>query len=249
MKIVVIGGTGLIGSKLVLILKALGHEAVAASPTTGVNTVTKEGLDKVLKNAQIVVDVSDSPSMDDGAVLEFFISSSKNLLAAEKKAGVHQHIALSVIGSQNLGQSGYFRGKIAQEELIKSSNVPYTIVYSTQFFEFIETIIQSVRVKNKVLLPLASVQPIASHEVAAFMAEAILQSQVNETIEIAGPEIYTLEQWANKFIAEFPGDIVVLTDIDALFLGARLTTEILLPSEKAKLGRVTFADWQKGKII
>src|SRR5690606_5670877 len=221
MKIVVIGGTGLIGSKLVLILKALGHEAVAASPPTGVNRVMKEGLHKVLKNAQIVVDVSDSPSMDDGAVLECFISSSTNLLAAEMKAGAHQHVALSVIRSQNLGQSGYFRGKVAQEELIKSSNVPYTIVYSTQFFEFIETIIQSVRVKNKVLLPLASVQPIASHEVAAFMAEAILQSQVNETIEIAGPEIYTLEQWANKFIAEFPGDIVVLTDIDALFLGAR----------------------------
>jgi uncharacterized protein YbjT (DUF2867 family) len=249
MKIVVIGGTGLIGSKLVRILKGLGHEAIAASPTTGVNTVTKEGLETVLKNTQIVVDVSDSPSMDDGSVLEFFISSNKNLLAAEKKAGVHQHIALSVIGSQNLGQSGYFKSKIAQEELIKSSNVPYTIVYSTQFFEFIETIIQSVRIKNKVLLPKALVQPIASDEVAAFMTEAILQSQVNETIEIAGPEIYSMEQWANNFLVEFPDNIVVLTDNNALFLGAKLTTEILLPSGKAKLGEITFTDWQKHKII
>src|SRR5690606_18254561 len=201
------------------------------------------------KNAQIVVDVSDSPSMDDGAVLEFFISSNKNLLAAERKAGVHQHIALSVIGSQNLGQSGYFRGKMAQEELINSSNIPYTIVYSTQVFEFIEIIIVFARIENKVPLPLALVRPIASDEVAAFMAEAILQSQVPETIEIAGPEIYSMEHWANNFFTEFLGNIVVLTDIDALFLGAKLTTEILLPSGKAKLGEITFADWQKGKII
>jgi uncharacterized protein YbjT (DUF2867 family) len=188
MKIVVIGGSGLIGSKLVNNLRALGNEVIAASPASGVNTITGEGLAEVLAGTQVVVDVANSPSFEDKAVLEFFQTSGRNLLAAEEKAGVKHHVALSVVGTDRLAESGYFRGKIAQEKLIRESKTPYTIVHSTQFFEFLGGIAQSGTDGNTVHLSPAFVQPIASDDVAAAMADFTVGTPVNGVVEIAGPE-------------------------------------------------------------
>jgi len=243
MKIVVIGGTGLIGQKLVQILSKQNHEVLAASPSTGVDTVTKKGLDKALENAQIVIDVSNAPSLENQAVLEFFIASNKNLLAAEKKAGIHHHIALSVVGIHNLGQSGYFRGKIAQEELIKSANIPYTLVYSTQFFESIDEILKAFITGNQIKLPSALVQPIAALDVARFMANAILMSEVNSAFEIAGPQRFSMEQWAQRYKEVHPFGQQLLTDSKIPFFGAQVSTDTLLPSNGAKLSETTLGQW------
>lgn len=243
MKIVVIGGTGLIGQKLVQILSKQNHEVLAASPSTGVDTVTKKGLDKALENATIVVDVSNAPSLENQAVLEFFIASNKNLLAAEKKAGVHHHIALSVVGIQNLGQSGYFRGKIAQEELIKSANIPYTLIYSTQFFESIDEILKAFTMGNRIILPPALVQPIAADDVAGFMADAIMMSEVNSAFEIAGPQRFSMEQWAKRYQEARGLDRPLLTDSIVPFFGAQVGADTLLPSSGAKRGETTFGQW------
>ena len=188
MKIVVIGGSGLIGTKLVKLLRERGHEALAASPSSGVNTITGKGLAVALAGAQVVVDVSNSPSWEDKAVLEFFETSTRNLLAAEAAAGVGHHVALSVVGTERLLQSGFFRAKMAQEELIQASNIPYTIVRSTQFFEFVDGIAQSATDGQTVRLSSAHIQPIVSDDVAAALAEVTLEAPVNGMIEIAGPE-------------------------------------------------------------
>ena len=188
MKILVIGGTGLIGSKLVRLLGERGHEAIAASPATGVNTITGEGLDDALRGVDVVVDVANSPSFEDQAVLEFFQTSGRNLLATESRAGVRHHVALSVVGTHRLAESGDFRGKMAQEELIEAAGIPYTIVHSTQFFEFLGGIVQSGTQGNEVRLSPAYVHPIASDDVALAMADATLGAPVNGIVEIAGPD-------------------------------------------------------------
>ncbi|MGN6659053.1 MAG: SDR family oxidoreductase, partial [Achromobacter mucicolens] len=200
MKILVIGGTGLIGSKLVKLLAERGHEAIAASPATGVNTITGEGLDAALDGVDVVVDVANSPSFEGKAVLEFFQTSGRNLLAAEKRAGVRHHVALSVVGTRRLAESGYFRGKIAQEDLIEAAGIPYTIVHSTQFFEFLGGIVQSGTQGEEVRLSSAYVQPIASDDVALAMADATLGAPVNGIVEIAGPEKVRLSELAQRYM-------------------------------------------------
>ncbi|HEY9534390.1 MAG TPA: SDR family oxidoreductase, partial [Mucilaginibacter sp.] len=200
MKIVVIGGTGLIGSQVVKQLQATGHEVIAASPGTGVNTLTGEGVKEVLQGAHVVVDVSNSPSFDDVPVMNFFKTSNQNLLPAEKAAGVQHHIALSVVGTQKLQDSGYFRAKQVQEDLIKASGIPYTIVHATQFFEFAGGIVYMSMADGKVVLPDANIQPIASKDVASFMAKTALAAPANKILEIGGPEKFYMADWIKQYV-------------------------------------------------
>ncbi|MFZ6178517.1 SDR family oxidoreductase [Nannocystis pusilla] len=243
MKIVVIGGTGLIGSKLVHLLRQRGHEAVAASPASGVNTVTGEGLAAALAGADIVVDVANSPSFADKAVLEFFTASGRNLLAAEAAAGVKHHVALSVVGTDRLAESGYFRGKIAQEQLIRGAAVPYTIVRSTQFFEFLGGIVQSGADGDVVRLSPAFVQPIASDDVALAMADFTLGEPVGGVVEIAGPERVRLPELVRRWLAATQDPREVVADPGARYFGARLEDDTLVPGPGARLGAVTFEAW------
>lgn len=243
MKILVIGGTGLIGSKLVRLLIERGHEAIAASPATGVNTITGEGLDAALAGVDTVVDVADSPSFEDKAVLEFFQVSGRNLLAAEARAGVRHHVALSVVGTQRLAESGYFRGKIAQEELIEAAGIPYTIVHSTQFFEFLGGIVQSGTEGDQVRLSPAYVQPIASDDVALAMADATLAAPVNGIVEIAGPERVRLAELAQRYMARIGDPRSVQADAEARYFGARLDDTTLVPAAGARLGAIDFDTW------
>jgi uncharacterized protein YbjT (DUF2867 family) len=243
MKIVVIGGSGLIGSKLVNILRQRGHEAVAASPASGVNTITGEGLAQVLAGTHVVVDVANSPSFEDKAVLEFFETSGRNLLAAEAAAGVQHHVALSVVGTDLLAESGYFRGKIAQEKLIRAGKVPYTIVHSTQFMEFLGGIAQSGTEGQTVRLSPAFVQPISSDDVAAAMADYTLGSPVNGTVEIAGPEKVRLSDLVQRFLTASNDPRKVVADPHARYFGAELKDNTLVPAGKARLGTVGFEDW------
>ncbi|OWW04506.1 NmrA family transcriptional regulator [Rhizobium sp. R72] len=243
MKIVIIGGTGLIGSKTVDRLRKQGHEVIAASPNTGVNTITGEGLAAALNGASVVVDLANSPSFEDKAVLEFFETSGRNLFAAEKAAGVKHHIALSVVGTERLLESGYFRGKLAQEKLVKASGVPYTIVHSTQFMEFVAAIAQSGTVGDEVHLSPAYVQPIASDDVADVMADVSLADPVNATIEIAGPERFRLNELVARYL-EATGDArKVETDPDARYFGVRLKDGSLVSDNNPRLGRITFEQW------
>ncbi|MGN7884658.1 SDR family oxidoreductase [Dyadobacter sp. 22481] len=243
MKIVVIGGSGLIGSKVVNNLINLGHEVIAGSPATGINTITGEGLAEALKGADIVIDVANSPSFEDQAVLDFFTTSGRNLLAAEKEAGVKHHIALSVVGTQLLSDSGYFRGKIAQEKLIRESGMPYTIVHSTQFFEFLGGIAQAATQGQIVRLSAAYVQPISSDDVASAMTEVALHTPHNGVIEIAGPERFRLAELVQKFL-NLKGDTrSVVTDSQARYYGALLSDVVLLPAGDARVGSIKFADW------
>lgn len=243
MKILVIGGTGLIGSKLVRLLIERGHEAIAASPATGVNTITGEGLDAALAGVDTVVDVANSPSFEDKAVLEFFQVSGRNLLAAEARAGVRHHVALSVVGTQRLAESGYFRGKIAQEELIEAAGIPYTIVHSTQFFEFLGGIVQSGTEGDQVRLSPAYVQPIASDDVALAMADATLAAPVNGIVEIAGPERVRLAELAQRYMARIGDPRSVQADAEARYFGARLDDTTLVPAAGARLGAIGFDTW------
>ncbi len=243
MKIVVIGGSGLIGSKLVHNLRMLGHEVFAASPATGVNTITGEGLSRVLENAQIVVDVANSPSFEDQAVLEFFETSGRNLLAAERAAGVGHHVALSVVGTELLSESGYFRGKIAQEKLIRESGMPYTIVHSTQFFEFLGGIAKSAAEGEKVRLSTAFVQPISSDDVAAALTEVTLDSPVNGIVEIAGPERFRMPELMQQYFESTGDPREVVGDSWARYFGALLTEEMLLPKGIAHIGNKRIANW------
>lgn len=243
MKIVVIGGSGLIGTKLVSRLRHKGHEVVAASPNSGVNTITGEGLADALAGAQVVVDVANSPSFEDRAVLEFFQTSGRNLLAAEAAAGVRHHVALSVVGSDRLPDSGYLRAKMAQERLIKASKIPFTIVRSTQFFEFANAIAQSATVGQTVHLSPALLQPIASDDVAAALADATLGAPVNGTIEICGPERIPLDELARRYLRATKDPRQVVADPHARYFGTELNDQSLTPGENPRLGSIRFEDW------
>ncbi|MFZ7127707.1 MAG: SDR family oxidoreductase [Desulfobacterales bacterium] len=243
MKIVVIGGSGLIGKKLVNILRQRGHEVMAASPSSGVDTVTGEGLDQALDGAQVVVDVANAPSWEDNAVLAFFETSGRNLLAAEGAAGVGHHVALSVVGTDRLLASGYFRAKMAQENLIKASPVPYTIVRSTQFFEFVGGIAKSATEGQTVRLPRALMQPIVSDDVAAFMADAALGEPLNGTVEIAGPEPIHQDDLVRQFLSATGDARKVLTDPKALYFNTAVDDESLMPGINPRLGPTRFEDW------
>ena len=243
MKIVVIGGTGLIGSKLVSALRSKGHEVLAASPDSGVDTITGAGLPEALAGAQVVVDVSNSPSFEDAAVLKFFETSATNLLAAEARAGVGHHVALSIVGTDRLPDSGYMRAKVAQEKLIKASPIPYTILRSTQFFEFIGRIAQASADGKSVRVPDAAFQPIVSDEVVAVLAELTVGAPVNGTVEVAGPERSRLDDFVQR-VLRANGDMrEVIKDVHAPYFGAELDDESLVPGPGARLGSKRFETW------
>lgn len=243
MKIVVIGGTGLIGSKLVNKLREHGHEAVAAAPNTGVNTLTGEGLTEVLKGAAVVVDVSNSPSWDDAAVLKFFETSTRNLLTYETAAGVGHHVALSVVGTQLLGESGYFRAKIAQEKLIEESSIPYSIVHATQFFEFLKGLADISVGGGKVHLPHVLFQPMAADDVASGVARVAVGQPVNGIVEIGGPEQFRLDELVRRRLASLKDPREVIADPNARYSGAKLGEKTLVPGDNARLGETRFETW------
>lgn len=243
MKIVVIGGTGLIGSKLVKKLREHGHEAIAASPNSGVNSVTGEGLAEVLKGASVAVDVSNSPSWEDAAVLEFFEKSTRNLLSYEAAAGVRHHVALSVVGTQRLAESGYFRAKIAQEKLIKESSIPYSIIHATQFFEFLKGLADISMVGNKVHLPPVLFQPMAADDVATGVARVAVGSPVNGIVEIGGPEQFRVDELVQRRLAALKDAREVVADRQARYAGAILSETTLVPGKHARLGETSFETW------
>jgi uncharacterized protein YbjT (DUF2867 family) len=243
MKIVVIGGTGLIGSKLVAKLAALGHDAVPASPGTGVNTLTGEGLNEALADADVVVDVSNSPSFGDTAVLEFFETSTRNILDAEAAANVGHHVALSVVGTERLAGSGYMRAKIAQEKLIENSSIPYTIVHATQFFEFAARIADGASDGATVRVPPVLIQPMAADDVAAAVCSVALGAPLDDTIEIAGPEPLRFEDFVRQGLRSVGDQRVVVADPEARYFGARLSERTLLPGAGARLGATRFDAW------
>jgi uncharacterized protein YbjT (DUF2867 family) len=245
MKIVVIGGTGLIGSKVVQKLKAHGQQAVAASPDTGVNTLTGKGLAEVLKGAQVVVDVSNSPSFEDRAAMDFFTTSTGNLLKAEAAAGVRHHVALSVVGSERLLETGYIRAKLAQEKLIKESSLPYSIVHATQFFEFGKRIADDSTQGNTVHVPPVLFQPIAADDVATAVAKVAAGSPLNRTIEIGGPEQFRFDDFIGKVLSARHDPREVIADPNARYYGAKLSERTLIPGGGAQLGETRFADWLK----
>jgi uncharacterized protein YbjT (DUF2867 family) len=243
MKIVVIGGSGLIGKKVVMNLRQHGHEVVAASPSSGVNTVTGEGLAQALAGAKVVVDVANSPSWEDKAVLAFFETSGHNLLAAEAAAGVGHHVALSVVGTDRLLASGYFRAKMAQEKLITASPIPYTIVRATQFFEFVGGIAKEATEGQTVRLPSALMQPIAADDVAAAVAEAALAKPLNGTFELAGPEPIRQDDMVRQFLNATGDPRKVLADPRALYYGLMLNDQSLTPGDHPHIGSTRFKDW------
>ncbi|SDE89507.1 Uncharacterized conserved protein YbjT, contains NAD(P)-binding and DUF2867 domains [Variovorax sp. CF079] len=243
MKIAVIGGSGLIGTKLVKKLRERGHEAVSASPSQGVNALTGEGLAQALAGAQVVVDVANSPSFEDAAVLNFFETSGRNLLAAEQAAGVGHHVALSVVGTERLLESGYFRAKMAQENLIKASPVPYTIVRATQFFEFAGSIAHTSTEGEAVRLSPALVQPMAAEDVAEALSEVALEAPINGMLEIAGPAPLGLDKFVGQFLSATGDARKVVTDPAALYFGLALNDQSLTPGKSPRLGKTTFADW------
>ena len=243
MNIVVIGGTGLIGSKVVALLRGRGHRAVAASPASGVNTITGEGLAQALEGADVVVDVANSPSFEDKAVLAFFETSGRNLLAAEKTAGVKHHVALSVVGTEKLAESGYFRAKIAQEALIRDAGVPYTIVQATQFFEFLGGIAQSGTQGDAVHLSTASIQPIASDDVAEAVADAALGAPRHGVTQIAGPDRLSMAALMTRYFALTGDTRKIVSDPEARYFGARLADDTLVPAGEARLGKIGLEQW------
>ena len=243
MKVVVIGGTGLIGSKLVNKLREQGQEAVAASPASGVDTLTGAGLPEVLADAQVLVDVSNSPSFEDAAVLKFFETSTRNQLTAEAAAGVGHHVALSVVGADRAPDSGYMRAKIAQESLIKAGKVPYTIVRATQFFEFVGRIADECTDGNNVRLSPALMQPIAADDVAAGLARVVLEPPVNGTVELAGPEPIRMDELCRRLLTAKHDPRQVTADIHVRYFGAELNDRSLTPGENARIGSIRFDDW------
>ncbi len=245
MKIVVIGGTGLIGSKLVRRFEAHGHEAVAASPNTGVNTLTGEGLADVLIGAAVVVDVSNSPSFEDAAVLDFFETSTANVLEAEKQAGVGHHVALSIVGTDRLPENGYFRAKIAQERLVETSGIPYSIVHATQFFEFVPAIADTATDGSSVRMPSASFQPIAGDDVADAVARVALGDPLVGHVETAGPDRYPMDAFFRQALAASGDTRTVVTDEHAPYYGSELRADSLVPVGPAELGRIHFAEWHR----
>src|SRR5579885_1460852 len=248
MKIVVIGGSGLIGTKLVNKLRQLGHEVVAASPVSGVNTITGEGLAQALSGTRVVVDVSNAPSWEDKAVLAFFETSGRNLLAAEAAAGVGHHVALSVVGTDRLLTSGYFRAKLAQEKLIKASPIPYTIVRATQFFEFVGAIAQLATEGQTIRVPPVLMQPMAADDVAAALADVALAEPLNGTVELAGPEPISPDDLVRLFLRATGDARTVITDPKALYYGINVNDQSLTPGENPRLGTTRFSDWLSRSI-
>lgn len=243
MKLVIIGGSGLIGTKLVDKLRTGGHEVVPASPSLGVNTITGEGLAAALEGAQVVVDVANAPSWEDKAVLEFFETSGRNLLAMEATAGVRHHVALSVVGTERLLASGYFRAKLAQEELIKAAPIPSTIVRATQFFEFVGGIAQSATNGQTVRLPPALMQPIASDDVATTLADIAVEEPLNRMVELAGPEPICMDELVRQFLLANQDPRTVITDPHALYFGVKVNDQSLTPGDQPLIGPTKFAAW------
>jgi uncharacterized protein YbjT (DUF2867 family) len=243
MKIVVIGGSGLIGSKLVKNLRERGHEVLAASPSTGVNSITREGLAQAMDGADIVVDVANAPSWEDQAVLEFFETSSRNLLAAEAAAGVRHHVALSIVGTERLPENGYFRAKVAQESLIKASGIPYSILRATQFFEFVGAIADSFAVGEELHVSPALIQPLASDDVVAALTDVVLAAPLNGTVEVAGPEAMPIDELVRRFLRATRDTRRVVPDVHARYYGAVLDDQSLTPGQHPRLGAIRFEDW------
>ncbi len=243
MKIVVIGGSGLIGSRVVAQLRQHGHEVLAASPSTGVNVVTGEGLAQAFAGTQIAIDVANSPSFETAAALAFFEASGRNVLAAEKAAGVKHHVALSVVGTERLLEFGYFGAKLAQEKLIKNSGQPYTIVRATQFFEFVGGIAQEATQGDTVRVSSARIQPMAADDVAAAVVDAALASPVNGTVETAGPESFQMDQLIRTYLSAKNDRRDVITDPAARYFGIKLNDRSLTPDAGARLGAITFGEW------
>lgn len=243
MKIVITGGTGLIGSKTAERLRKQGHDVIAAAPSTGVNTITGEGLAEALKGAEVVIDLANSPSFEDKAVLEFFQVSGRNLLAAEKAAGVRHHVALSIIGTDRLPDSGYLRAKVAQEKIIRDSGVPYTIVRSTQFFEFLGGIAQEGTVGDTARLSTGYLQPIASDDVSNFVTDAALAAPVNGIIDISGPERARLCDFVARYLKAIGDTRTVIADPEARYFGTKLQDGSLVSDNNPRIGRVGFDQW------
>ena len=243
MKIVVIGGSGLIGSKVVARLNEEGRDVVAASPDSGVNTLTGEGLSEALEGASVVVDVSNSPSFEDEAVMEFFTTSTANLLAAEREAGVRHHVALSVVGTERLTESGYFRAKIAQEELIENSSIPFTIVHATQFFEFVERIADAATDGGRVRVAPVLIQPMAADDVAAALCEIGQRPPADGIVEIAGPERFRLDELVARVLEARNDAREVIADPEGRYFGIRPGERTLLPGDEARIGRTRFEEW------
>jgi uncharacterized protein YbjT (DUF2867 family) len=244
MEIVVIGGTGLIGSKLVACLKEEDHEAIAASPDTGINTLTGEGLAEVLEGASVVVDVSNSPSFEDEAVMDFFTTSTTNLLAAAAEAGVRHYVALSVVGADRVPESGYLRAKVAQEELIDGASIPYTVIRATQFFEFVKRIADEATDGDVVRLPHVLFQPIAADDVATAMCEVSQRAPADGTVEIGGPEQFRFDEFIRDGLAAMGDDRTVVADPNARYFAAVLQERSLVPEKAVHLGEIRFHDWQ-----
>ena len=243
MKIIIFGGTGLIGSRLVKKLRELGHEAVAASPSSGVDTLTCEGLAEVLKGAAVAVDVTNSPSWEDAAVMNFFETSTRNLLTYEAAAGVQHHVALSVVGTEQLLESGFFRAKLAQENLVKASSIPYTIVRATQFFEFVKSIADLSAEGNKVHLPPVLFQPMSADDVAGAVFRAALGSPVNGTVEVGGPEQFRLDEAVRRDLTARKDSREVVADPHARYYGIEVSERTLVPNDDARLGETRFETW------
>jgi uncharacterized protein YbjT (DUF2867 family) len=249
MKILIIGGTGLIGSKVTAILRAKGHEVIAASPQTGVNTITREGLPEAVNGTEVVIDLSNSPSWEDNAVLEFFTTSGRNLLAAEINAGVKHHLALSIVGVDSMQNVGYMRAKIAQEDLIKRSGVPYTILRSTQFLDFLAGIANQATKGNEVHLSDVKFQPIASDDVAAFVAGAAVSAPVNGLIEIAGPDRFTMPEIVSRFLKDTNDQRTVVANSENHYYGGTIPNAALVPAnDKAKLGTLSYEKWLSKQV-
>ncbi|MFO7256810.1 MAG: SDR family oxidoreductase [Bacteroidota bacterium] len=249
MKVVIIGGTGLIGSKVTARLRKLGYDVIPAAPNTGVNTITGEGLDNALKEADVVVDVANSPSFEDEAVMDFFQTSGRNLLAAEARAGVQHHIVLSVVGTDRLQESGYFRAKLVQENLVKGSGIPFSIVRSTQFFEFLKGITDAATEGREVHLAPANIQPIASDDVALRIEEVVTGRPINGTIEIAGPDLYVLPELVSLYLTQLEDSRNVRIDEHAQYFGAPLNTDTLMPSRNARVGPTDFTAWLQSVVL
>jgi len=243
MKIVVIGGSGLIGKQLATLLRQAGHAVTAASPSSGVNAVTGEGLSEALSGAQVVVDVSNSPSFEDEAVMHFFRTSTRNLLDASARAGVGHFVALSVVGAERVPESGYFRAKVAQEALIQEGRVPYTLVRATQFHEFLMSIAHVATEGQTVRLPSAPLQPIAASDVAAALAEVAVQAPVNGTCEVAGPEAVPLDQLIRRVFQARQDPREVVSDPRATYFGSPLEGDALIPGPGARIGKITLGQW------
>ena len=246
MKIVVIGGSGLIGSKLITILNSLGHEAVSASPKSGVNTITGEGLSKALAGANVVVDVSNSPSFEDNAVLKFFETSTRNLLAAATEAGIGHYVALSIVGLERSPDSGYFRAKLAQEKLIKAATIPYSIIRATQFLEFGNGIADSGADGNTVRIAPVQFQPIAAADVSAEVGRVTVAAPINGIVEIGGPDKFRFDDFIRRVLSASNDPRQVIADPNALYFGAKLSERTLVPEDNSRRGETHFEDWLRG---